>query len=59
MFRIFIFSDVITLLCNAFFYSAMAKGKRKHGDQYLRYKDVFKRYLNAGNIDYTCWEDLS
>ncbi|CAK1586910.1 unnamed protein product [Parnassius mnemosyne] len=46
-------------LPKAVFYSEMAEGKRKHGGQHLRYKDVFKRHLNACTIDPACWEELA
>lgn len=41
------------------FYSEMAEGKRKHGGQHLRYKDVFKRNLHASDINPDRWEDLA
>ncbi|XP_050344603.1 uncharacterized protein LOC126769729 [Nymphalis io] len=46
-------------LPKAVFYSELAKGKRKHGGQYLRYKDVFKRHLKACDIGIECWEELA
>uniref|UniRef100_A0A2H1WMH4 SFRICE_033932 n=1 Tax=Spodoptera frugiperda TaxID=7108 RepID=A0A2H1WMH4_SPOFR len=41
------------------FYSEMLEGKRKHGGQHLRYKDVLKRHLNACGINTKEWERLA
>ncbi|KAI8440933.1 hypothetical protein MSG28_009230 [Choristoneura fumiferana] len=46
-------------LPKAVLYSELAEGKRKHGGQHLRFKDVLKRHLNACAIDPECWEELA
>ncbi|XP_063389107.1 tachykinin-like peptides receptor 86C [Cydia fagiglandana] len=46
-------------LPKAVLYSELAVGKRKHGGQHLRYKDVLKRHLSACAIDPEHWEELA
>lgn len=41
------------------FYSELAEGKRKHGGQLLRYKDVQKRHMKRCNIEPSQWEGLA
>ncbi|KAL0810841.1 hypothetical protein ABMA28_010151 [Loxostege sticticalis] len=41
------------------FYSELREGKRKHGGQHLRYKDVLKRHLKRCDIEPSKWEDLA
>ncbi|XP_045446396.1 uncharacterized protein LOC123654541 [Melitaea cinxia] len=38
------------------FYSELEEGKRKHGGQLLRYKDVLKRHMKNCSIDPLQWE---
>ena len=38
------------------FYSELEEGKRKHGGQLLRYKDVLKRHMKKCNITPSRWE---
>ena len=44
---------------NAVFDGELAKGKRLHGGQRLRYKDVGKRHLKATHITVDNWETLA
>lgn len=41
------------------FYSELFKGNRNRGGQYLRYKDVLKRHLEACDISLERWEELA
>ncbi|XP_028170391.1 uncharacterized protein LOC114360035 [Ostrinia furnacalis] len=41
------------------FYSELEEGKRKHGGQLLRYKDVQKRHMKRCNIEPSQWEGLA
>lgn len=41
------------------FYSELEEGKRKHGGQLLRYKDVLKRHMKRCNIEPSRWESLA
>lgn len=41
------------------FYSELEEGKRKHGGQLLRYKDVQKRHMKKAKIDPSQWEQLA
>ncbi|CAG4942943.1 unnamed protein product [Colias eurytheme] len=41
------------------FYCELQEGKRKHGGQLLRYKDVLKRHMKKGGIDSSRWESLA
>ena len=43
----------------AVFYGELAKGKRLHGGQRLRYKDVVKRHLKATHITVDNWKTLA
>ena len=43
----------------AVFYEELAKGKRLHGGQRLRYKDVVKRHLKATHIAVVTWVTLA
>ncbi|XP_072934955.1 uncharacterized protein [Epargyreus clarus] len=45
-------------LPKAVFYSELKEGNRKSGGQFLRYRDVLKRHLNACNLRSDHWEDL-
>ncbi|KAL0809101.1 hypothetical protein ABMA28_012726 [Loxostege sticticalis] len=38
------------------FYSELEEGKRKHGGQLLRYKDVLKRHMKQCDINPSLWE---
>ncbi|KAG7295806.1 hypothetical protein JYU34_004672 [Plutella xylostella] len=38
------------------FYSELEEGKRKHGGQLLRYKDVLKRHMKRCGIEPSQWE---
>ncbi|KAL0860281.1 hypothetical protein ABMA27_009699 [Loxostege sticticalis] len=38
------------------FYAELEEGKRKHGGQLLRYKDVLKRHMKKCNIEPSQWE---
>ena len=46
-------------LLKAVFYEELAKGKRLHGGQRLRYKDIVKRHLKATHIAIDTWEALA
>ena len=46
-------------LPKAVFYGELAKGKRLHGGQRVRYKDVGKRHLKAIHITVDNWETLT
>ncbi|CAH2265120.1 jg9275 [Pararge aegeria aegeria] len=46
-------------LAKHIFYSELKNGKRKHGGQFLKYKDVQKRHLSRCNINVTHWERLA
>lgn len=41
------------------FFSELVEGKRKHGGQLLRYKDVQKRHMRRCNIEPSQWERLA
>ena len=43
-------------LPKAVFYGELTSGKRKRGEQKLRYKDVLKRHLKAADMDVDTWE---
>ncbi|CAH2244700.1 jg1355 [Pararge aegeria aegeria] len=38
------------------FYSVLQVGKRKQGEQLLRYKDVIKRHMKRCDMDPSLWE---
>lgn len=40
-------------------YSELQEGKRKHGGQLLRFKDVLKRHMKACDVDPSQWEELA
>ena len=46
-------------LPKAVFYGQLTKGKRLHGGQRLRYKDVVKRHLKTTHITIDHWETLA
>ena len=46
-------------LPNAVIYGELAKVKRLHGGQRLRYKDVVKRHLKAAHIAVDTWKSLA
>ena len=41
------------------FYRELAEGKRLHGGQRLRYKDVVKRHLKPTHLTVDHWETLA
>lgn len=41
------------------FFSELQDGKRKHGGQFLRFKDVQKRHMKRCDIDPQKWEDTA
>ena len=43
-------------LPKAVFYGELCHGKRKRGRPKLRYRDVLKRHMKIGEIDYSNWE---
>ncbi|CAK1603720.1 unnamed protein product [Parnassius mnemosyne] len=50
-------SDQRTAKC--IFFSELEKGKRKHGGQLLRYKDVLKRHMTKCDIEPSEWEQAA
>ena len=44
-------------LPKAVFYSELHHGKRSHGGQKLRFKDVLKRHLKKTGISHKTWEE--
>ncbi len=47
------------LIPKQFFYGELSQGKRSHGGQKKRYKDMLKASLNTLDIDSTSWEILA
>lgn len=46
-------------IAKCIFYSELQEGKRKHGGQLLRYKDVLKRHMKNCKIDPLTWESTA
>ena len=44
-------------LPKAVFYSELSQGKRSHGGQKLRFKDVLKRHMKKTGISHDIWEE--
>ena len=41
----------------AVFYSELRQGKRNHGEQKLRFKDVLKRHMKKTGISHDIWKE--